>query len=94
MSKLKWPKTKLSSSYNELVVLGGRFDRIARRVTKNKWIEFNLMRDQGISLNKISSRLKLTRYMTQMTENIRKCIIKWDSDWEKVAKCINGEIDP
>lgn len=94
VDRLGWPQDKLSSSYQQLIEVSDRFREISTRINQRNWITFNLMRDEGADLDKVASEIRIPMAIAESAENARRCVIKWDSDWEKVRDCIAGKIDP
>lgn len=94
VNRLGWSQDKLSSSYQQLIKVSDRFREISTRINQRNWISFNLMRDEGAGLNEVASEIRIPMAIAESVENARRCVIKWDSDWEKVRDCIAGKIDP
>lgn len=67
---------------------------LARVVTRSAWLAYMQLRAEGVPPEEAGRRLGIPRGVVVRLELARKCILKWNGDTDKVAKCIRGEIDP
>jgi len=90
VSGLGWGEDDLRRAYRELASLSSSFRRLSAQVDEGVWVRFNQLADAELSEVDIAAQLPITMEMVVALKSPRRCLERYDHDYEKVRRCLEG----
>lgn len=91
---LKWDRADLQKAYDTLATISPEFQEIAATIKAEEWVSINQALDEGRPLEEVAYAHKVPEGLVLALRHPRACLQKHDHDYQKVADCIAGKIDP
>lgn len=90
-AKLEWGDDELRNAFRDLNDRSRTFRSMVKPINEDKWVTFHQLSDAALHPRDIADRLSVDLDTVLALDSPRRCLEKYDHDYEKVKRCLDGQ---
>jgi hypothetical protein len=90
-TRLGWREDDLRNAFRALNDGSGTFRGMVNAIDEDRWVSYHQLSDAALSRRNIADELSIDLNTVVALESPRRCLEKYDHDYDKVQRCLDGE---